>query len=156
MHVCSITTNTKLARYDVVLTTFKLCSQSPNRAGASNATENQTSNANFDNNASESASNNTSKAEKWTGLLHQCHWWRIVIDEGHTLKTVTTKQSQSLMHLKGEHKWVLTATPFQDSIRDISNLMNWIGVKMPPLWWTFLDPNVGGTFKEFLILFCST
>jgi SWI/SNF-related matrix-associated actin-dependent regulator of chromatin subfamily A3 len=40
--------------------------------------------------------------------LEQIRWWRVVADEGHTLKDAKTNISKATCSLIADHKWVVT------------------------------------------------
>jgi SNF2 family DNA or RNA helicase len=59
----------------------------------------------------------------------QIRWWRIIVDESHTMKTTGTKQSQAVLNLVADHKWAVTGTPVNTSLSDISNQLRLIGIE---------------------------
>lgn len=60
-------------------------------------------------------------------------WERIVLDEGHLIKNVSTHTFKACLHLqtlKGTGKrWVLTGTPIQNSLNDIFALVKFIRIE---------------------------
>ncbi|KPD20248.1 hypothetical protein ADS78_12990 [Idiomarina abyssalis] len=46
--------------------------------------------------------------------LQQIDWFRIVLDEAHIIKEVSTVQSKAACCLTGARRWCLTGTPFQN------------------------------------------
>jgi len=55
-------------------------------------------------------------------------WGRIILDEGHTIRNKTTKVYEKICSLRSVSKWILSGTPLQNSVRDILNLAEWVGV----------------------------
>jgi SNF2 family DNA or RNA helicase len=56
------------------------------------------------------------------------NWGRIILDEGHTIRNHKTKVFIELSKLTSTCKWILSGTPIQNSIKDIKNLCQWIGI----------------------------
>jgi SWI/SNF-related matrix-associated actin-dependent regulator of chromatin subfamily A3 len=53
-----------------------------------------------------------------TGLL-SVHWRRVVLDEGHTIRTARTKVAQAACRLIADSRWTLTGTPIINSLKDL-------------------------------------
>ena len=53
-----------------------------------------------------------------TGLL-SVHWRRVVLDEGHTVRTARTKAAQAVCALTADSRWTLTGTPIINSLKDL-------------------------------------
>lgn len=47
------------------------------------------------------------------GPLHSIHWFRIVLDEAHTIKAFRTSTSKAVFMLTADRRWCLTGTPIQ-------------------------------------------
>lgn len=65
--------------------------------------------------------------EKPTILPH-VDFFRIVLDEAHTIKEISTQNSQAAISLKGLHRWCLTATPVQNSLNDLAALFAFLKI----------------------------
>ncbi|KAG4433274.1 hypothetical protein IFR05_011244 [Cadophora sp. M221] len=63
--------------------------------------------------------------------LHHITWFRIVLDEAHIIRRMSTKLFQSVAKLSGEFRWCLTGTPIQNSLEDLAALVAFI--KCSPL-----------------------
>jgi len=50
-------------------------------------------------------------------------WRRIILDEAHTIKNFTAKQSQAVCKLKGKYRWAVTGTPIQSGCIDLFSFM---------------------------------
>lgn len=55
-------------------------------------------------------------------------WGRLIMDEGHIIRNAATKQSKLISQLAKDITWVLTATPIQNNIKDLTNLARIIGI----------------------------
>ena len=53
------------------------------------------------------------KPKKVLDALFNINWWRIVLDEAHTIKNRTTKQAVACCALEGKYRWCLTGTPMR-------------------------------------------
>ena len=40
--------------------------------------------------------------------LHQVQWLRVVLDEGHCIRNVTSNQSKACVAIKAERRWFVT------------------------------------------------
>jgi SNF2 family DNA or RNA helicase len=72
-----------------------------------------------------------------THPLFQVRWKRIILDEAHVIRNEHSSRSQVISRLEGIKRWVVTATPFHNSIRDLQPLMKFIGTSGLPV------PNSG-------------
>lgn len=59
--------------------------------------------------------------------LRSVDWTRIIIDEAHTIRNAKSLVFQHLMAFKAAYKWIVTATPLINSIKDLVNLFRWLG-----------------------------
>lgn len=60
------------------------------------------------------------------GALAQMHWERIVLDEAHTIRNYTSKQSLTCCRLKAARRWALTGTPIQNKHGDVFALIKFL------------------------------
>lgn len=54
---------------------------------------------------------NSASKKKVKDALFNVRWWRIVLDEAHTIKNRATKNAKACFDLKANHRWCLTGTP---------------------------------------------
>lgn len=55
--------------------------------------------------------------------LQQIDWFRVVLDEAHIIKEVSTVQSKAACALTAERRWCLTGTPVQNKVRDSTRIV---------------------------------
>ncbi|PGH14998.1 hypothetical protein AJ79_02678 [Helicocarpus griseus UAMH5409] len=99
-HGAQRTKNTgKLDQYDVVITTYGTLS-----------------------------SEHANSEKKPTGCFAS-HWYRIILDEAHTIKNRNAKATQAACALKSEYRWCLTGTPMQNNLNELQSLINFLRIK---------------------------
>ncbi|KAK0382814.1 hypothetical protein NLU13_9909 [Sarocladium strictum] len=89
-----------LALYDVVITTFQIL-------------------------VSEHGACNDSVKAGCFGL----HWWRVVLDEAHTIKNRNAKMTKACYALRSEYRWCLTGTPMQNNLDELQSLVRFLQIK---------------------------
>ncbi|KAJ5773070.1 hypothetical protein N7457_007966 [Penicillium paradoxum] len=95
-------TSTSLDKYDVVITTYG------------------TLTSEFNSSASDKA--------KKAGIF-AVHWYRIILDEAHTIKNRNAKATQSAYALDAQYRWCLTGTPLQNNLDELQSLIKFLRVK---------------------------
>jgi len=56
-------------------------------------------------------------------------WDRIILDEGHYIRNHKTQTHKQLKEIDADHKWILSGTPIQNSLKDLKTLMRFIGAE---------------------------
>ena len=87
----------KLLKYDIVITTYGIV-----------------------------ASEFSNKKEATVTALKQLKWFRIVLDEAHTIREQKALQSQACYCLEAERRWCLTGTPIQNRLDDLGSLTRFL------------------------------
>ena len=60
-----------------------------------------------------------------TGLF-AIKWYRIILDEGHTICNRSAKQSIAACKLDAERRWILTGTPIMNNLNDMYSLIKFL------------------------------
>ena len=66
-----------------------------------------------------------SNIEERSGLF-AIKWLRVILDEGHIIRTQSTKQSIAVCNLDAERRWILTGTPIMNELNDIYSLIKFL------------------------------
>ncbi|OEL14346.1 putative SWI/SNF-related matrix-associated actin-dependent regulator of chromatin subfamily A member 3-like 3 [Dichanthelium oligosanthes] len=72
-----------------------------------------------------------------SSIFHRIDWYRIVLDEAHTIKSPKTKVAQAAFRLNSECRWCLTGTPLQNGLEDLYSLFCFLHVEpwCNENWW---------------------
>jgi len=60
--------------------------------------------------------------------LHLVPWDRVIVDEGHEIRTKKTKRHVAIASLVSDIRWVVSGTPVYNSMRDFVTLCSFIGL----------------------------
>ncbi|SCU96936.1 LAME_0F17942g1_1 [Lachancea meyersii CBS 8951] len=74
--------------------------------------------------------------------LFSIEFFRIVIDEGHTIRNRNTRTSKSLMDLSSARRWILTGTPIINRLDDLYSLVKFMRLEpwsQVGYWKTFVS-----------------
>lgn len=69
----------------------------------------------------------SSKSTK--GGLFSVYWYRIILDEAHTIKNRNAKATQAAYALNAEYRWCLTGTPLQNNLDELQSLIKFLRIK---------------------------
>ena len=92
-----------LRKYDVVITTYQIL-----------------------------VSEHSSSSEREDGPQFGCfgiHWYRVILDEAHTIKNRNAKATQACYALRSEYRWCLTGTPMQNNLDELQSLIKFLRIK---------------------------
>lgn len=57
------------------------------------------------------------------------NWFRIVLDEAHTIRSGKTQMAQAVYKLAGQRRWAVTGTPVQNRLEDLGALFKFLRVR---------------------------
>ncbi|KAL8845496.1 MAG: hypothetical protein Q9176_000132 [Flavoplaca citrina] len=92
-----------LRKYDIVITTYQIL-----------------------------VSEHSSSSERDDGPKVGCfglHWYRVILDEAHTIKNRNAKATQASYALRSEYRWCLTGTPMQNNLDELQSLIKFLRIK---------------------------
>ncbi|KAG0286167.1 hypothetical protein BGZ98_005196, partial [Dissophora globulifera] len=95
-----------LAKHDVVITTYNLLGTEFSKECKGRDSE--------------------SGPSRTPSVLQHIDWFRVVLDEAHIIKEVSTVQSRAACALTTERRWCLTGTPIQNKLDDLYALVKFL------------------------------
>ncbi|XP_015580945.2 DNA repair protein RAD5B isoform X2 [Ricinus communis] len=80
------------------------------------------------------------KSDLEHSIFHRVEWYRLVLDEAHTIKSWKTMGAQAAFKLSSHCRWCLTGTPLQNNLEDLYSLLCFLHVEpwCNWAWWSKL------------------
>lgn len=69
-----------------------------------------------------------SKPKKAEKGLFAVHWRRVVLDEGHTIRSPRTKGARAACTLEADSRWSLTGTPIINNLKDLYSQLKYLRI----------------------------
>lgn len=82
-------------------------------------------------------------------VLYYLRWFRIILDEAHTIRSARTAQCKAILALYATHHWCLTGTPISNKVEDLASLLRFCRVPLLQEPDSFRDNVAKVTRKSF-------
>ncbi|KAI3716560.1 hypothetical protein L1987_67522 [Smallanthus sonchifolius] len=93
------------------------------------------------------ASEYSSENAEERGGLYSVRWFRVVLDEAHTIKSSKSQISMAAATLVADRRWCLTGTPIQNNLEDLFSLLRFLRIE-PWGSWSWWNKLIQKPFED--------
>ncbi|KAI7729746.1 hypothetical protein M8C21_026125 [Ambrosia artemisiifolia] len=93
------------------------------------------------------ASEYSSENAEERGGLYSVRWFRVVLDEAHTIKSTKSQISMAAATLVADRRWCLTGTPIQNNLEDLFSLLRFLRIE-PWGSWSWWNKLIQKPFED--------
>ncbi|KAK9072647.1 hypothetical protein SSX86_009082 [Deinandra increscens subsp. villosa] len=93
------------------------------------------------------ASEYSSENAEERGGLFSVRWFRVVLDEAHTIKSSKSQISMAAATLVADRRWCLTGTPIQNNLEDLFSLLRFLRIE-PWGSWSWWNKLIQKPFED--------
>ncbi|MBA0768500.1 hypothetical protein Gotri_017296 [Gossypium trilobum] len=87
------------------------------------------------------------KSDAENSIYHRVDWYRVVLDEAHTIKSSKTLGARACFALSAHCRWCLTGTPLQNNLEDLYSLLCFLHVE-PWCNWAWWKTKIQGPYEN--------
>ncbi|XP_048130546.1 DNA repair protein RAD5B isoform X2 [Rhodamnia argentea] len=87
------------------------------------------------------------KHDQDDSIFHRVEWYRVVLDEAHTIKSWMTQGAQAAFALLSHFRWCLTGTPIQNNLQDLYSLIHFLRVE-PWCNWAWWKKRIQSPYES--------
>ncbi|KAK8709677.1 hypothetical protein V6N13_060687 [Hibiscus sabdariffa] len=87
------------------------------------------------------------KSDAENSIYHRVNWYRVVLDEAHTIKSSKTVGARACFALSAHCRWCLTGTPLQNNLEDLYSLLCFLHVE-PWCNWAWWKAKIQGPYEN--------
>ncbi|KAE8731539.1 SWI/SNF-related matrix-associated actin-dependent regulator of chromatin subfamily A member [Hibiscus syriacus] len=87
------------------------------------------------------------KSDAENSIYHRVDWYRVVLDEAHTIKSSKTIGARACFALSAHCRWCLTGTPLQNNLEDLYSLLCFLHVE-PWCNWAWWKAKIQGPYEN--------